>query len=214
MFWGQLVQHCVSSPASKHRVPSRCVTVNSCHTWNCLPCGPPMQYCITIAAFKKKSGFYTKKKKKDREPKNIFLCFWYVQIVALQKKKNKRSQITWQLNQRTLQVNITKLKFFLQSCVYFFVIVVLIPECKCISFEVCRLLYNAPSVIDSCPLLFMFVYCAAWFKSCLLLSLSNAMKGAFITIWLQVKGENGDKWTNCTMMNRVSEPGNIYSVHG
>lgn len=30
-------------------------------------------------------------------------------------------------------------------------------------------------------------------KNCLLLLLSNAMKGAFITICLQIKGENGDK---------------------
>lgn len=49
----------------------------------------------------------------------------------------------------------------------------------------------------------MFVYCAAWLKNCLLLLLSNAMKGAFITICLQVKGENGDKWVNCTLMNRM-----------
>lgn len=28
------------------------------------------------------------------------------------------------------------------------------------------------------------------------------MKGAFITICLQVKGENGDKWAHCTMMKQ------------
>lgn len=75
----------------------------------------------------------------------------------------------------------------------------------CISFSVDVLLFsfNASSFIDSHSLLFMFVYWAAWLKNCLLLLLSSAMAGAFITICLQVKGENGDKWANCKMMNRV-----------
>lgn len=103
--------------------------------------------------------------------------------------------------------------FFFHGCVLLLCSVV-IPACRCISFQVCVLLYKASSLIDSHSILFMFVYCAAWLKTCLLLLLSNTMKGAFITICLQVKGENGDKWADCTMMNKVPEPENIYSVHG
>lgn len=78
----------------------------------------------------------------------------------------------------------------------------IIPKCWWFYFSVSVLLFYASFFIDSPSVLFMFVYCAARLKNCLLLLLSNAMKGAFITICLQVKGENGDKWGNCTMMNR------------
>lgn len=66
-----------------------------------------------------------------------------------------------------------------------------------VSKSVCCISVPPPSLIPA-PFYLCLLAVLLDSRTFLLLLLSNSMKGAFITICLQVKGENRDKWGRCT----------------